>query len=39
VIGTRQHGEAVVLEGLTPGTEVITDGGGFLRDGDKVNRP
>ncbi|MFA7483530.1 MAG: efflux RND transporter periplasmic adaptor subunit [Vulcanimicrobiota bacterium] len=37
-IGGRRDGKASVVEGLKLGTEVITEGGGFLRDGDPVAR-
>ena len=37
-VGGRQDGQASVLEGLKVGTDVITEGGGFLRDGDPVTR-
>jgi len=37
-VGGRQNGQASVLEGLKVGTDVITEGGGFLRDGDPVTR-
>lgn len=35
----RRQGKALVEEGLENGQEVITEGGGFLRDGDTVARP
>ncbi len=35
----RQGGGASVSRGLTVGQEVVTEGGGFLRDGDTVARP
>jgi HlyD family secretion protein len=35
----RQGGRAAVQGDLKVGTEVITEGGGFLRDGDPVARP
>lgn len=38
-VNSRQDGEASVLQGLTVGQEVVTEGGGFLRDGDTVTRP
>ena len=34
----RQEGKALISEGLSVGQEVITEGGGFLRDGDAVTR-
>jgi multidrug efflux pump subunit AcrA (membrane-fusion protein) len=39
VVGSRREGHAMVEEGLKVGQEVITEGGGFLRDGDTVARP
>lgn len=36
VIGERQQGKAVVKSGLGIGSKVVTKGGAFLRDGDKV---
>lgn len=35
----RREGKALVDQGLKTGQEVITEGGGFLRDGDTVGRP
>lgn len=35
-LGQRQEGKAVVTSGLAVGTRVVTKGGAFLRDGDKV---
>lgn len=37
-VSDRQEGKAMVSEGLSVGQEVITEGGGFLRDGDTVTR-
>ena len=37
-IGGRQNGQASVVNGLNVGADVITEGGGFLRDGDPVTR-
>jgi HlyD family secretion protein len=39
VISARRDGLAMIAEGLQVGQEVITEGGGFLRDGDTVARP
>ena len=38
VVEARHEGRAAVAEGLSVGAEVITEGGGFLRDGDTVTR-
>lgn len=38
-VSDRKEGQALVPEGLKVGEEVITEGGGFLRDGDTVSRP
>jgi RND family efflux transporter MFP subunit len=35
----RKEGQAAVTGDLKVGTEVVTEGGGFLRDGDPVTRP
>ena len=35
----RKEGQAAVTGELKVGTEVVTEGGGFLRDGDPVTRP
>ena len=37
-VSDRKDGKAMVSEGLSVGQEVITEGGGFLRDGDTVTR-
>lgn len=39
VVEARQQGQALLSDGLSVGQEVITEGGGFLRDGDTVARP
>lgn len=39
VVADRRDGLALIAEGLKPGQPVITEGGGFLRDGDTVARP
>ncbi len=38
-VSDRKEGQALVTGGLKLGQEVITEGGGFLRDGDTVSRP
>lgn len=38
-VSGRREGQAFIAGGLTVGQEVITEGGGFLRDGDAVSRP
>ena len=38
-ISERRSGKAMITTGVKVGQEVITDGGGFLRDGDTVTRP
>lgn len=38
-VSDRKEGQALVTSGLKVGQEVITEGGGFLRDGDTVSRP
>jgi HlyD family secretion protein len=38
VLEGRREGQAAISSGLTVGAEVITQGGGFLRDGDTVSR-
>jgi RND family efflux transporter MFP subunit len=39
VVSERREGQALIAAGLKIGQEVITEGGGFLRDGDTVARP
>ncbi len=36
VTGTRTNGQVEIRSGLQPGQRVVTQGGGFLGDGDKV---
>lgn len=38
-VSERREGQAMIAGGLKIGQEVITEGGGFLRDGDTVARP
>ena len=38
-VSERRQGKAMIDGGVKLGQEVITDGGGFLRDGDTVTRP
>jgi HlyD family secretion protein len=38
-VSERREGQALISQGLSAGQEVITEGGGFLRDGDTVALP
>lgn len=37
-VSDRKDGKALISKGISVGQEVITEGGGFLRDGDTVTR-
>ena len=38
-LGPKSEGKVAILDGVSPGQKLVVDGGGFLRDGDKVALP